>query len=186
MLMCLFYGLKGTYRNPTAGGEGTSWISLIGWCMCVCWTETGLGGMELSSGERAKALARVRANQWVRGKWGVPRRGNHSRPHRVEPGTLGVPGMTWHGHLVFGTFCKGFKGTHRHANCSRNCQSIKRNIIPQIRLSSFRRISPHFALALHTNNISCSFRLFYFIYFFPQHCSIHRRYILDISISFPT
>ena len=71
--------------------------------------------------------------------------------------------------LVFGTFSKGFKGTHRHAqheaSNNRNCQSIKRNIIPQIRLSSFRRISPHFASALHINNISCSFRLFLFISF---------------------
>ena len=24
MIMCLFYGLKGTYPNPTTGGEGTS------------------------------------------------------------------------------------------------------------------------------------------------------------------
>lgn len=48
-----------------------------------------------------------------------------------------------------------------HAYCSRNCQSIKRNIIPQIRLSSFRRISPHFASALHINNSSFFFFLFF-------------------------
>ena len=71
--------------------------------------------------------------------------------------------MTWHGHLVFGKFSKGFKGTHRHANCSRNCQSIKRNIIPQIRLSSFRRISPHISSALHINNIPCISVFFFFV-----------------------
>mmetsp|Transcript_28690 Transcript_28690/g.39139 ORF Transcript_28690/g.39139 Transcript_28690/m.39139 type:complete len:83 (-) Transcript_28690:98-346(-) len=45
-------------------------VLLLGWDEVITsklrGNETGLGGMELSSGERAKALARVRANQWVR------------------------------------------------------------------------------------------------------------------------
>ena len=88
-------------------------------------------------------------------------------------------------YLVSGTFSKGFKGAHRHSYCRRNCQSIKRNIHPQIRLSSFRRISPHFALALHINNISCSFRLFLSIYCFPptllHSSSLHSRHIDFVS-----
>ena len=83
--------------------------------------------------------------------------------------------------LVFGTFSEGFKGTHRHAHCSRNCQSIKRNIIPQIRLSSFRRISPHFASALHMNKISRTILVHVVFFSNLQHIP---RFTIDRSLHF--
>ena len=58
----------------------------------------------------------------------------------------------------------------------RNCQSIKKSFISQIHRSSFWRISPHFAPALHTNKLSCTF-LFHVFFSNQQRirrCLIHR------------